>query len=96
MADTSELAQAQLKLDATNARIAAHRLNSTAMTDARAVVKEHRDEGKDAVVQALSERALPTAAQQGKALVLGLPSLARLNRKRLKLEDLVSRLTPPA
>lgn len=92
MSNTAELAKAQHQLDAINARIEAHALNAEPMKSARAVTAEHRDAGRDAVEQALAERGLPGAAEQGKALLLGLASLARLNRKRIRQEGRVTRL----
>ncbi|WEO76404.1 hypothetical protein BJQ94_13650 [Cryobacterium sp. SO2] len=94
MDETSDRAQTQRQLDTITARIDAHVLNSQRMTDARQVTAEHRDAGKGAVEQALSERGLPGAAEQGRALVFGLASLARLNRKRLRLETRIAAMEP--
>jgi hypothetical protein len=90
MEDT-ERARTQGQLDGINARIDAHALNAPPMKAAREVATEYRDGGKEAVERELAERSLPGAAVQGKALVLGLASLARLNRKRLKLENRLDR-----
>jgi len=88
----AELARAQSELADINRRIDNHPLNTSPIKDAREVVAEHRDAGKDAVEVALSERALPSTVEQGKALVLGVASLWRLNRKRVRLENRISRL----
>lgn len=89
---TLPLAACRKRLEAINARIDQHKLNSPQMKAAREVVAENRDEGRQAVEQALSERGLPTTAEQGRALLLGLTSLARLNRKRVKLENRIAHL----
>ena len=85
--DDAKRAPTQQQLDVINARIDAHALNTAPMKAAREVTAEYRDGGKDAVEKALADRGLPGTAVQGKALVLGLASLARLNRKRIKLEN---------
>jgi hypothetical protein len=92
VAASEKLARAQSELADINVRIGNHPLNANPMKDARAIVAEHRDAGKDAVEVALAERALPSAAEQGKALVLGVTSLWNLNRKRVRLENRISRL----
>ena len=92
MDSTARLTQAQTELADITRRIDNHPLNTIPMKDAREVVTENRDAGKDAVEVALSERALPSAVEQGKALVLGVTSLWRLNRKRVRLENRISRL----
>ncbi|MBX0299265.1 hypothetical protein K2F54_04660 [Cryobacterium sp. 1639] len=92
MAASEKLARAQTELADINVRIDNHPLNSNPMMDARAVVAEHRDAGKDAVEVALADQALPSAAEQGKALVRGVTSLWWLNLRRVRLEDRISRL----
>lgn len=92
MAASEKLGKAQRELADITVRIHNHPLNASRMRDAREVVAEHRDAGKDAVEVALAERALPSAAEQGKALVLGVTSLWNLNRKRVRLENRISRL----
>ena len=75
-----------------NSRIDQHTLNSPGMKAARALVADKKDLDRQAVELALAEHDLPTTAQQGRALILGLTSLARLNRKRIKLEKRIAHL----
>ena len=90
--NTSRLLASKRKLSAINGRINSHALNTSPMKEAREVVTEHRGEGQKEVDHALSERGLPSTATQGRALISGLVSLARLNRKRRKLEHRIARL----
>ncbi|ASD23595.1 hypothetical protein B7495_16925 [Cryobacterium sp. LW097] len=92
MAVSEKLVKAQSELTDINVQIDNHPLNSSALKDAREVVAEHREAGKDAVEVALAERGLPSAAAQGKALVLGVTSMWNLNRKRVGLENRIRRL----
>jgi hypothetical protein len=96
MADMSsnahKLLAAEGLLAVANRRIEQHPLNSGPLKEARDYVSEHRSEGREAVDQALSERGLPTTAMQGRAMLRGLTSLARLNRKRIKLERRIAHL----
>jgi hypothetical protein len=89
--DDANRVTTQQQLDVINGRIDAHALNTAQMKAAREVTAEFRDGGTDAVQKALADRGLPGTAVQGKALVLGLASLARLNRKRVKLENRLDR-----
>lgn len=88
----SSLAQCKQRLAAVNKKIDRHVLNSPRMMAAREVLADHRDEGKPVIAGMLSDRGLPTPAQQGRALLFGLTSLARLNRKRIKLETRIAHL----
>lgn len=83
---------ARAKLEAVTARISAHPLNAAPMVEAREFAAEYRDSGMDAVNRALLERNLPSTSEQSKALLLGLASLARLNRRRIRLEARVAAL----
>lgn len=87
-----KLLAAERRLTAINGRIDRHPLNSAPMKEARDYASEHRSEGRETVDKALAERGLPTTVKQGRALALGLVSLAGLNRKRIKLERQITRL----
>jgi hypothetical protein len=86
------LAEARNKLDSVNGRINAHVLNTSPMKEAREVVAQHRDDDKSVIQEELRKQGLPTTGEQGRALLFGLTSLARLNRKRIKIEERVSTL----
>lgn len=86
------LTEARSRLSAVNARIDNHALNRPPMKDAREVVAQHPDADKETVERELASQQLPGLAAQGKALFFGLASLARLNRKRLKLEKKIATL----
>ena len=73
-------------------QIADHPLNAPDMLAARAVVKEHRAGGRDAIEAELAQRGLPRLSAQSRTLFSGLTSLARLNRKRIRLEQRASEL----
>jgi hypothetical protein len=84
---TSRLAKVKKQLREVQEQIADHPLNAPDMLAARAVVKEHRAVERDAIETELARRDLPRLSAQSRALFLGLTSLARLNRKRIRLEQ---------
>ncbi|HEV7951344.1 MAG TPA: hypothetical protein VGP24_16405 [Glaciihabitans sp.] len=93
MRSTDEtLLKARSQLGAVNARIDNHVLNRSPMREAREVVAQFPDADKEIVERELASQQLPGLAAQGKALLFGLTSLARLNRKRLKLEKRIATL----
>ena len=77
---------AHRRLEQVTARLRAHPLNSDEFTRAREVVRVHADQGREAVEGALRAEDLPSPGKQSRMLLFGLPSLARLNRKRIELE----------
>ena len=85
--------KAQARLHHVRARIAAHPLMDPRMQEARRIVKESRVEDRRLVTTELRERNLPTMRQQVMTMIVGLPSLARLNRERIKLEDKLNHRT---
>ena len=95
-ADPSAIAAARARLEQVNAKIAAHPLSSVRFVRAREVVSAAGDAERDAVEASLRAQELPSLAEQGRMLALGLVSLARLNRKRLRLEKKLSMLTGEA
>lgn len=92
MDTTRGLAEAREQLRSVHRRIADHALNAPEMVAARAVAAVHRDGDRAVVENELSRRGLPSLAAQSRALVLGLTSLARLNRKRIRLEQRIDEL----
>ena len=92
MDTTSELAKARNRLRDVQRRIADHPLNAPEMLEARALAAEDRDGDREAVGSELARRGLPSIGAQSRALVLGLTSLARLNRKRIRLEQRIEEL----
>ena len=92
MADTSRLEKARDELRAVRERIDQHPLNAAEFLEARSVIAEHQESEREAVVAELERRSLPSLGAQNRALVLGLTSLARLNRKRIRLEERIAKL----
>ena len=92
MDTTRRLAEAREQLRSVQARIAGHALNAPEMRAARAVAAKHRDGDRAAVEDELARRGLPSLGAQSRALALGLTSLARLNRKRIRLERRIAEL----
>lgn len=88
----SSLAQCRQKLTAVNKKIDLHVLNSPRMKAAQGVLAKHLDQENEVIAGVLSDRGLPTPSQQGRALLFGLTSLARLNRRRIKLETRIAHL----
>lgn len=86
------LPEARVRLAVVRARIARHPLNAPALVAARELLAEHRDLGKEELTRLLAERGLPGPAVQGRYLLRGLPSLARLHRERLRLEASLAEL----
>lgn len=86
------LGDARSRLSAVNARIDNHALNRSPLKKAREVVAKFPDADKAVVERELASRQLPGLAAQGRALLFGLASLARLNRRRLKLENKIAKL----
>ena len=74
------------QLDKVQRRLAEHPLNSDEFTRARALIKEMPDADRTSVEAALQAQGLPGFGRQTRLLLVGLPSLARLNRRRLRLE----------
>ncbi|WIE64993.1 hypothetical protein DEI99_000255 [Curtobacterium sp. MCLR17_036] len=68
------------------ARIAAHPLNDPEMERARMLVKNSDGAAQQQVSAELRAQGLPSMTRQTWTLVTGLPGLARLNRRRLRLE----------
>jgi hypothetical protein len=56
------------------------------MQEARRMVKESQVDDRRVVAAELRDRNLPNMRKQLMTLIFGLPSLARLNRERIKLE----------
>ena len=79
--------KAHARLRHVQARIAAHPLMDPRMQEARRIVKESQVEDRRLVTTELRERNLPTMRQQVTTMLFGLPSLARLNRERIKLQQ---------
>jgi hypothetical protein len=93
MADRpSKISVVRRRLDTVNAQIAAHPLRSDQFVLARAVVARTQSAGDEAVKSALREQALPAPRVQMRMMALGLASLARLNRRRIRLERQVAQL----
>ncbi|MCC9176817.1 MULTISPECIES: hypothetical protein [unclassified Arthrobacter] len=90
--ENAQRASLQRQLDSMNRRIQDHPLNSEKFTRARALVKESSVEDRVEVSATLREQGLPGVGAQMRMLALGLASLARLNRKRLRLENMLSEL----
>ena len=86
-----KLATLQARLAEVNARIAAHPLNSAEFARAREVGAAKTDEDAAAVNAELAAQGLPTLGRQARMMALGLTSLARLNRKRIRLEESIAR-----
>ena len=92
MDPTAHLTKAKEQLRDVQRRIADHALNAPEMLKARALAAERRDGDRDAVESELARLGLPSISAQSRALVLGLTSLARLNRKRIRLEQRIDKL----
>ena len=84
------LAAARERLVDVNQWIAAHPLNSTDFRRARALVGTMPEADRTEIESALRDRGLPSLGKQTKMLALGVTSLARLNRKRIRLEKRVA------
>jgi len=84
------------RLERINSRIAAHPLNSEQFLRARAVVSQAGDAERSEVDATLREQGLPGLGAQTKMMMVGLASLARLNRKRIRLEEKLSAIGGPA
>lgn len=82
--DKTEL---RYELDAVKAEIAAHPLSQDSIQQAQALIEEMRANGRDTEIEdELAKRHLPPAEEIGKLVAGHALSLARLNRKRIKLE----------
>ncbi|AWB85617.1 hypothetical protein C3E77_02580 [Mycetocola zhujimingii] len=92
MSDTGRLAKARDELRRVRERIDQHPLNDPAFLEARSVIAEHQESEREVVAAELARRNLPSLGSQSRALVLGLTSLARLNRKRIRLEEQIAKL----
>lgn len=91
MADeNAQRASVQRRLDQVNRRLQNHPLNSEKFLRARALMKESSVENHAEVSAALREQGLPGLGAQMRMMALGLPSLARLNGKRLRLENMLN------
>lgn len=88
--ENAQRASVQRQLDQVNRRLLDHPLNSEKFTRARALMKESSAEDQDEIRAALQKRGLPGVGTQMRMMALGLPSLARLNRQRLRLENRLS------
>ncbi|KPN16326.1 hypothetical protein AO716_15715 [Arthrobacter sp. Edens01] len=85
--DTADPVAVCRQLDQINRRIAKHPLNSEKFTRARALMREAPAEERGTVSAALREQDLPSVPTQMRMMLFGLTSLARLNRRRIKLEE---------
>lgn len=86
-AEPSDRSAARERLDRVNARIAAHPLSSDEFRRAREVVAGTPSQEREQVEAALRAENLPSLRTQTRMMFLGLASLARLNRKRIALEQ---------
>ena len=87
---TNDPAAVRLQLDSVNRRIEKHPLNSEKFTRARALMQESSVEHRETVSAALREQGLPEIGTQMRMMLFGLGSLARLNRRRLRLDAALS------
>ena len=78
--------KAHARLRHVQSRNAAHPLMDPRMQEARRIVKESQVEDRRLVAAELRDGNLPTMRRQVVTMIVGLPGLARLNRKRIKLE----------
>ena len=92
MTDSNRLAKARNELRAVRERTDQHPLNAPEFLEARSVVAEHQDGEREVAEAELARRNLPSLGAQSRALVLGLTSLARLNRKQIRLEERIAKL----
>ena len=88
--ENAETASIRRQLEEVNRRLRDHPLNSEEFARARALMKDTSVEDHTAVAAALREQGLPGVGTQMRMMLFGLTSLARLNRKRLHLENLLS------
>lgn len=86
------LAAAHRKLARLNARIAAHPLNSARFARALEVSAEHASHGRQQMEDALRAENLPGWLRQMRMLAFDSIGLARLNRRRIRLEHTIARL----
>lgn len=87
-----DLTAARRTLERVNARIAAHPLNSARFVRALAVSAEHALQGKQQMEDALRAENLPGSVTQVRMLAFDSIGLARLNRRRIRLEHTIARL----
>jgi len=83
------------RLAIVNERIAEHPLSSEEFTRARAVVAQRTDDGPQAVNAELRAQGVPSLGAQARLIVRRAGSLARLNRKRLRLETRIREAERP-
>ena len=82
--DTTQL---RSELDAVKAEIAANPLSQDRAQEAQSLIEEMKADGREAEIDhALAERRLPSTEEIGKLVAQHMFALARLNRKRIKLE----------
>ena len=87
--ENAETASVRRQLEEVNRRLRNHPLNSDEFTRARALMKGTSPEDRAEVNAALREQGLPGVGTQMRMMLFGLGSLARLNRRRLRLENLL-------
>lgn len=85
--DDPVLREVRRKLEDVDAQISAHPLHSDSFEEARRLGAERVHDDPRSLDNELRSRGLPTLAKQARMIAFGTPSLARLNRKRLKLEQ---------
>lgn len=79
--------QLLVDLDAVKAEIAANPLSQDDVLEAQSLIEEMKADGRETEIdQELANRHLPSAAEIGKLIAQHAFALARLNRKRIKLE----------
>ncbi|MBT1035382.1 hypothetical protein KJY78_03320 [Canibacter sp. lx-45] len=75
------------ELDAVKAEIAANPLSQDSVQKAQLLIEEMKADGREEEIdQELSNRHLPSLTEIGKLIAQHTFTLARLNRKRIKLE----------
>ena len=88
---TADPAAVRRRLDKVNRRLAKHPLNSEKFTRARAwaraLMRETPVEEHGTVSAGLRQQGLPSIPKQMGMMLLGLTSLARLNGRRMRLEE---------
>mgnify|MGYP004510177547 CR=1 FL=1 len=87
MPDTNaKISALRHQLEAVNARIAGHPLQSETFLRARSVAAERTEGDARELNETLRRQGLPTLGAQARMVATGAGSLARLNRRRIRLE----------
>ncbi|WP_216382790.1 hypothetical protein [Arcanobacterium phocae] len=82
------------ELDEVNREIANNPLSESSVAEASALIEQFKEEGREAHIDdELASRGLPSAEEIGKLIVQHSFGLARLNKKRIKLETKIAQLS---